>query len=329
MNTRALNLTKSSIKSISSRSLSSSTPLYRSRARFNTIINFTPEKEAWVIERMGRYNRMCNAGVNIIMPFFDKIAYVQNLKEQNLVIQHQQAITADNVVLDISGVLYLRVMDAKKCSYGIENPEDAITQLAMTTMRSAIGHMQLDECFKEREKLNLKIVEGINAASSKNWGIDVLRYEIKDIIAPRDIQRDMEKQAAAERKKRAVIAESEGERDAEINKAEGNRKAIVMAAQAEAEAITLVAEAQANRIRVIGESMDSPSGYNAAMLSTAEEQIKAYSQMAKESTTLIVPNDPTNISGNVATALGTLKAVIKHDDQDHLKESVEKIVSNV
>lgn len=222
----------------------------RRKARFNTIINFVPEKTEFIVERLGKYNRTLDSGMHLVIPFLDVLAYEQNLKEQALTIDHQQAITADNVVLDINGVLYVQVVDSHKCSYGVEDPEEAITQLAQTTMRAAIGSMDLDHCFREREKLNHNIVSAINKAAEK-WGLHVLRYEIKDIIAPRDIQIAMEKQVAADREKRATILESEARKIAEINQAEGVKQATIMKAEAEAHAIKMVAEAQALRLRVV------------------------------------------------------------------------------
>lgn len=296
------------ISKVSKRSLATTIPLNRQTAKFNTIINFVPQQSIYVIERLGKYNRQCEAGINVVIPFFETIAYEQNLKEQAIHITSQQAITADNVVLDINGILYLKVEDAHKCSYGVDDPEEAITQLAQTTMRAAIGEMALDNCFKERELLNQRIVLAINKASDA-WGINVLRYEIKDIIAPKDIKFAMEKQVAAERSKRATILESEAAKEAAINIAEGEKQATIRRAEAEAAAIKAVAEAQANKILKIGSALKTEAGSEAASLALAEKYIEAYGKLAKETTTLILPQDGNNIAGNVATAMATFNTL--------------------
>ncbi|GFW47678.1 stomatin-like protein 2, mitochondrial [Trichonephila clavipes] len=205
---------------------------YAQSTPINTIIMFVPQQEAWVVERMGRFNRILQPGLNFLVPIVDKVKYVQSLKELAIDIPKQSAITLDNVTLNIDGVLYLRVVDPYKASYGVEDPEFAITQLAQTTMRSELGKISLDSVFRERESLNFAIVEAINKASNA-WGIDCLRYEIRDIRLPQRVNEAMQMQVEAERKKRAAILESEGIREADINVAEGKKRARILSSEAE------------------------------------------------------------------------------------------------
>ncbi len=196
-----------------------------------TSIKFVPQNRAYVVERFGKYNKSMVAGLNFLLPFFDKIAYDRSLKEQAFDVPSQSAITRDNISLVVDGVLYLKVLDPYKASYGVDNYVYAVTQLAQTTMRSEIGKIELDKTFEEREVLNINIVASINEAAGP-WGVQVLRYEIKDIEPPRTVLEAMERQMKAEREKRAVILESEGERQSAINVAEGNKQAIVLSAEA-------------------------------------------------------------------------------------------------
>lgn len=205
---------------------------YRHARPMNTIIVFVPQQEAWIVERMGRFNKILDPGLNFLVPVVDRISYVQSLKEIAIDIPQQSAVTADNVTLGLDGVLYLRVVDPYRASYGVEDPEFAITQLAQTTMRSELGKISLDSVFKERESLNISIVEAINHASN-SWGITCLRYEIRDIKLPSRVQEAMQMQVEAERKKRAVVLESEGSRESAINVAEGKRKARILSSEAE------------------------------------------------------------------------------------------------
>ncbi|XP_068081926.1 stomatin-like protein 2, mitochondrial isoform X2 [Anabrus simplex] len=231
----------------------------------NTVIMFVPEQEAWIVERMGKFHRMLQPGLNILVPVIDRIKYVQSLKENAIEIPKQSAITADNVTLSIDGVLYLRVIDPMLASYGVEDPEYAITQLAQTTMRSELGRISLDRVFQERESLNTAIVYAINKASSA-WGVTCLRYEIRDIKLPARVQEAMQMQVEAERKKRAAILESEGTREADINVAEGKRRARILASEAEKEAcinkangeavaLLTVANARAKSLDVVAEGL--------------------------------------------------------------------------
>ncbi|CAK8694562.1 unnamed protein product [Clavelina lepadiformis] len=199
----------------------------------NTILLFVPQQEAWVVERMGKFYKTLSPGLNVLIPILDQVKYVQILKEQAIKIPEQSAITRDNVGLHIDGVLYVRVDDPYKASYGVENPEYAVTQLAQTTMRSEIGKLTLDAIFQEREALNINIVKAINHASEEPWGISCLRYEIRDIQVPERVQDAMQMQVAAERKKRAQILESEGQKEAAINVAQGQRESQILSSEAE------------------------------------------------------------------------------------------------
>ncbi len=233
-------------------------------------VKFVPQNTALVVERFGKYNKTMEAGLNFLIPFMDKVAYDRNLKEQAVDVPSQSSITRDNISLVVDGVLYLKVLDPYKASYGIDDYTFAVTQLAQTTMRSEIGKIELDKTFEEREALNINIVGQINEASAP-WGVQVLRYEIKDIEPPRTVLEAMERQMKAEREKRAVILESEGERQSAINVAEGNKRAIVLAAEAdkseqilkaegEAQAIIAVADAKAKALEVIGAAAIEETG---------------------------------------------------------------------
>ncbi|GBN12948.1 Stomatin-like protein 2, mitochondrial, partial [Araneus ventricosus] len=286
---------------------------------FNTIIMFVPQQEAWIVERMGKFNRILQPGLNFLIPIVDRIKYVQSLKELAIDIPKQSAITLDNVTLNIDGVLYLRVIDPYKASYGVEDPEFAITQLAQTTMRSELGKISLDSVFRERESLNFAIVEAINKASNA-WGIDCLRYEIRDIRLPQRVNEAMQMQVEAERKKRAAILESEGVREADINVAEGKKRARILNAEAEkqeqiniaqgeASAILAKASARAKSLQVISESLTQKKGSNAASLLIAEQYVSAFSKLAKTGNTLILPSNTNDVSSMVAQALAIYKNI--------------------
>lgn len=260
---------------------------------YNSVVVFVPQQEAWVVERMGKFYKILEPGLNLLFPFIDSIRYVQSLKEMAFEIPQQSAVTADNVTLSIDGVLYLKVFDPYKASYNIENPEFSVTQLAQTSMRSEIGKIQLDSVFRERESLNTIIVSAINNATSP-WGISCLRYEIRDIKLPSRVQEAMQLQVEAERKKRAQILESEGARDAEINVAQGQANAIMARAKAKADALTSVS----NSIRA-----------DAAAFLIAEQYVKAFSNLAKTNNTLIIPSDASDINKMVAQALQVYKTL--------------------
>ncbi|GLH15162.1 Stomatin-like protein 2 [Gryllus bimaculatus] len=243
---------------------------WKSSTPINTVILFVPQQEAWIVERMGKFHRILEPGLNVLVPVVDKVKYVQSLKEIAIDVPKQSAITLDNVTLSIDGVLYLRIVDPYLASYGVEDPEFAITQLAQTTMRSELGKISLDTVFRERESLNVSIVESINKASAA-WGIQCLRYEIRDIKLPSRVQEAMQMQVEAERKKRAAILESEGIREADINVAEGKRQSKILASEAEkqeqinlangeAQALLSLAEARAKGLQLIANALKSKVG---------------------------------------------------------------------
>ncbi|CAB0008151.1 unnamed protein product [Nesidiocoris tenuis] len=275
----------------------------------NTVIMFVPQQEAWIVERMGKFHRILEPGLNVLLPIVDSVKYVQSLKEIAIDIPKQSAITADNVTLNIDGVLYLRILDPYRASYGVEDPEFAITQLAQTTMRSELGKITLDNVFRERENLNVGIVESINKASEA-WGITCLRYEIRDIKLPPRVQEAMQMQVEAERKKRAAILESEGVREADINVAEGQRRSRILASEAErleqinkasgeAQALLSIAEARAKGITIVAQALNQKEGRDAASLRIAEQYIDAFHQLAQKSNTLILPNNVGDIPSAV------------------------------
>ncbi|CAD7076960.1 unnamed protein product [Hermetia illucens] len=285
----------------------------------NTIIMFVPQQEAWVVERMGRFHRILEPGLNVLLPVVDRIKYVQSLKEIAIDVPKQSAITSDNVTLSIDGVLYLRIIDPYRASYGVEDPEFAITQLAQTTMRSELGKMSLDKVFREREALNVSIVDAINKASEA-WGITCLRYEIRDIRLPTRVHEAMQMQVEAERRKRAAILESEGVREADINVAEGKRQSRILASEAqrqeqinkasgEATAILALADARARGLQTIAKSLNSEDGRNAASLSIAEQYIAAFNDLAKTNNTMILPSNAGDIPSVVAQALTIYKTL--------------------
>ncbi|MFH4976547.1 hypothetical protein AB6A40_003256 [Gnathostoma spinigerum] len=270
---------------------------------------------------MGKFYKILEPGFNVLIPIVDRIKYVQSLKEIAIEIPEQGAITIDNVQLQLDGVLYLRVIDPYKASYGVDDPEFAITQLAQTTMRSEVGKISLDTVFKEREQLNVSIVEAINKAADP-WGMQCMRYEIRDMTMPAKIQEAMQMQVEAERRKRAAILESEGKRDAAINVAEGEKRARILASEAamqqqmneakgEAEAIKLRANARAEGVRRVAEALIEAGGNNAAALNVAEQYVSAFGNLAKESNTVIVPSNIADASGMVAQALSVYKQLTK------------------
>lgn len=286
---------------------------YRSSTPINTMIMFVPQQEAWVVERMGKFNKILDPGFNILIPIIDNVRYVQSLKELAIDVPKQSAITSDNVTLSIDGVLYLKIIDPYLASYGVEDPEFAITQLAQTTMRSELGKISLDNVFRERESLNIAIVESINKASLA-WGITCLRYEIRDIRLPTRVHEAMQMQVEAERKKRAAILESEGARTADINVAEGRKMSRILAseadkteqinrAQGEANALLAVAQAKAKGLEMIAKSLESVDGRNAAALHIAQQYIDAFYQLAQKGNTLILPNNVGDVSSSVAQAM--------------------------
>lgn len=286
-------------------------------------IKFVPQNRAYVVERFGKFNKTMEAGLNFLVPFIDKVGYDRSLKEQAVDVPSQSAITRDNISLVVDGVLYLKVIDPYKASYGVENYVYAVTQLAQTTMRSEIGKIELDKTFEEREVLNTNIVASINEAAGP-WGVQVLRYEIKDIEPPRTVLEAMERQMKAEREKRAVILESEGDRQSAINVAEGNKQAIVLAAEAdkaeqilraegEAQAIIAVADAKAKALEVVGNVAIEERGQKAIQLDLAEQSIAAKQAIAKESSVVLLSDEKTSASNIVAEAMTIINSLNKNN----------------
>jgi regulator of protease activity HflC (stomatin/prohibitin superfamily) len=278
-----------------------------------------PQQHAWVRERLGKFHDVLTPGLNFVIPFIDKVAYKHSLKEVPLDVPSQVCITRDNTQLQVDGILYFQVTDPKLASYGSSNYIAAITQLAQTTLRSVIGKLELDKTFEERDIINAQIVASIDAAAL-NWGVKVLRYEIKDLTPPKEILHAMQQQITAEREKRALIAASEGKRQEQINLAEGERQAYIAKsegekqaqinnAQGEAAAILSVAEANAEAIRKVAEAIRQPGGEAAVQLKVAEKAVEAYSRVASDATTtLVVPADMTQVSTLIASAMKMVQA---------------------
>ncbi|KJP87112.1 hypothetical protein AK88_03280 [Plasmodium fragile] len=261
-----------------------------------------PQQTAYIIERLGKYKKTLLAGIHFIIPFIDKIAYVFSLKEETITIPNQTAITKDNVTLNIDGVLYIKCDNPYNSSYGIEDAVFAVTQLAQVTMRSELGKLTLDATFLERDNLNEKIVTAINE-SAKNWGIKCMRYEIRDIILPVNIKNAMEKQAEAERKKRAEILQSEGERESEINIAIGKKKKSILIAEGQSFAIKAKADATAEAIEIISNKIKKLDSNNAISLLIAEQYIDVFANICKNNNTVIIPADLNNISSLISQSL--------------------------
>ena len=275
-----------------------------------------PQRSEYIVERLGKYRKSLGAGFHILMPFLDKVAYKRSLKEEVMDIPSQDCITTDNVSVSVDGVLYLQVIDGKLSCYGIDNYRVAASQLAQTSLRSVIGKIELDRTFEERETLNQQVVAAIDEAA-QNWGVKVLRYEIKDITPPQSVMDAMEKQMRAEREKRAEIATSEGDRQARINRAEGLKTEAVEVAEGEkqkrineaegqAKEIELVAQATAEGIRKIADSLSLNGGKTAANLRIAEKYIGEFGKLAKENNTMIIPANMGDISSMVATVMSVL-----------------------
>ena len=279
-------------------------------------VRIVPQQSAWVVERLGKFHSTLEPGLNLIIPLLDKVAYIHSLKEVPLDIPEQVCITKDNTQLAVDGVLYYQVTDPRLASYGSSNYIAAITQLAQTTLRSVIGKMELDKSFESREDINRHIVAALDEAG-RNWGIKVLRYEIKSITPPESILRAMQAQITAEREKRALIAKSEGERQQQINIADGKRQAAILEsegekqaainrAQGDATAIRVIAEANAAAVRAVAEAIADKGGMEAANLKVATQYVDAFANLAKASNTLIIPASAGDVAGFVATAMTVL-----------------------
>ncbi|WP_321885713.1 SPFH domain-containing protein [Paraburkholderia bannensis] len=276
-------------------------------------VKIVPQQHAWVLERLGRYHGTLTPGLTIVLPFIDRVAYKHVLKEIPLDVPSQICITRDNTQLQVDGVLYFQVTDPMKASYGSSNFVFAITQLSQTTLRSVIGKLELDKTFEERDFINHSVVSSLDEAAS-NWGVKVLRYEIKDLTPPKEILHAMQAQITAEREKRALIAASEGRkqeqinlaagaREAAIQKSEGERQAAINQAQGQAAAILAVAEANATAIQKIGNSIQAQGGMDAVNLKVAEQYVTAFGNLAKQGNTLIVPGNMSDLSSMIASAL--------------------------
>lgn len=282
-------------------------------------VKVVPQQHAWVVERLGKYHGSLSPGLNFVVPFIDRVAYKHSLKEIPLDVPSQVCITRDNTQLQVDGILYFQVTDPMRASYGSSNYIVAVTQLAQTSLRSVIGKLELDKTFEERDMINAQVVAAIDEAAL-NWGVKVLRYEIKDLTPPAEILRAMQAQITAEREKRALIAASEGRRQEQINiatgereafiaRSEGEKQAEINQAQGEAAAILAVAEAKAEAIRKVAEAIRQPGGDQAVQLEVAEKAVDAFRNVANESqTTLIVPANMSEVSTLIASAMKMIQA---------------------
>lgn len=270
-----------------------------------------PQRQAFVIERLGKYSRTLSAGFHILLPFIDRVAYKHSLKEVAVDVPPQMCITKDNIAIEVDGVLYMQVLDAKKASYGIENYHFASAQLAQTTLRSEIGKLELDKTFEERDTINANIIDALDKASDP-WGLKITRYEIANITPPRSVQDALEKQMRAERERRSQIALSEGEREAAINVAEGHKQQVIKESEAQklrqineaegkAQEITLLAGATSEGLRQIALAINEPGGSDAVNLRIAEQYVKEFGNLAKETNTMILPSNLADIGGTVAS----------------------------
>jgi regulator of protease activity HflC (stomatin/prohibitin superfamily) len=281
-------------------------------------IRVVPQQHAWIVERLGRFYAVLAPGLNLVIPFIDSVAYKHSLKEIPLDVPSQICITRDNTQLSVDGILYFQVTDPKMASYGSSDYISAISQLAQTTLRSMIGKMEMDRTFEERDDINRGVVMALNEAST-NWGVKVLRYEIKDLTPPKEILHAMQRQITAEREKRALIASSEGrmqeqiniatgERNAAIQQSEGEMQAAINIAQGEAEAIKAIAIANAEAIARVAMAIEKPGGLQAVNLKVAEKYVEAFSGIAKTGNTLIVPSNMADISSLIAGAMSVVKS---------------------
>ena len=289
-----------------------------------------PQREEWIVQRLGKYNRTLDAGLKILVPVIDQVAYKHTLKEQTFDVASQSCITKDNISVEIDGVLYMQVNDARAASYGVENYFIAISQLAQTTLRSEIGKIDLDRTFEERDTINARVVDAVDRAAEP-WGVKILRYEIKDITPPASVTDALEKQMRAERERRAVVAESEGERQARINVSEGDRQETINLSEAEklkqineaegrAQEIKLVAEATAAGIRDVASALTENGGREAVNLRIAEQWVSQFGQLAKTNNTMIVPAQ----LGDVATLVSTVMKSMETMDASSTEEGASE-----
>ncbi|MGE5524365.1 MAG: SPFH domain-containing protein [Rhodospirillaceae bacterium] len=282
-------------------------------------IRVVPQQQAWVVERLGRFHRNLEPGLNVIMPFIDRVAYRHSLKEVPLDVPEQVCITKDNTQLGVDGIIYYQVTDPRLASYGSSDYITAITQLAQTTLRSEIGKMELDRTFESRDEINKQVVAVLDEAG-RTWGVKVMRYEIKNLTPPESILRAMQAQITAEREKRALIAKSEGQRQEEINLADGQKQSFILRsegektaainkAEGEAAALRLIAEANAAAVRAVAGALSEPGGASAANLKVAELYVDAFSNLAKTNNTLIVPSNVSDVASLVSSAMTVLDGV--------------------
>jgi regulator of protease activity HflC (stomatin/prohibitin superfamily) len=280
-------------------------------------IRIVPQQNAWVVERLGKFQSVLEPGLNLIVPFFDRIAYKHSLKEVPLDVPEQVCITKDNTQLAVDGIIYFQVVDPRLASYGSSNYIQAITQLAQTALRSVIGRMELDKTFESRDEINHTLVSVLDEAG-RTWGIKVLRYELKSLTPPESILRAMQAQITAEREKRAVIAKSEGQRQQEINVADGQRQAAILESEGqkqaqinkaagEAGAIELVANANANAVRAVAAAIQTAGGMDAANLKVAQQYVDAFANLAKTGNTLIIPSNISDVAAVVASAMTVME----------------------
>ena len=291
---------------------------------FSQTIRIVPQRSAFIVEHLGKYSKTLEAGFHILIPFLDKVAYKHTLKEQAIDVPSQSCITGDNIAVEVDGIIYLQVIDAKKASYGISMYQFASTQLAQTTMRSVIGKLELDKTFEERETINFAIVDAVDKASEP-WGVKVTRYEVKNIVPPQSIKDAMEKQMRAVREKRANIAESEGDKQAKINRAEGDKQEMIERSEGEkqkrineaigrAEEIERVAVATAKGIREIAAAINEEGGTSAVNLRVAEQYISEFGKLAKTNNSIIIPSNLSDLTGMIATAMTVIKDQSKSTD---------------
>lgn len=301
---------------------------------FFQTIKIVPQRAAFIVERLGKYSQTLEAGFHMLIPFVDKVAYKHSLKEQALDVAAQICITRDNVSVEVDGILYVQVIDPMRASYGINNFQYAVTQLAQTTMRSVIGKLELDRTFEERDTINVSIIEAVDHASEP-WGVKVTRYEVKNIVPPQSIKDAMEKQMRAEREKRALIAESEGDKFAKINRAEGDKQEMIARSEGEklkrvneasgkATEIESIAFATAKGIREIANAINDEGGMEAVKLRVAEQYITEFGKLAKTNNTVIIPSNLSDVSGLIATAMTIMDSTKGHNAQVQQNQQIRK-----